>query len=68
MTRNNEELRQQHKALYLEGRVSYASAIKKHKITSWNKYCNLTSSANPWNEVYKIDAEKRKKHTTNYTA
>ena len=62
-TRNNDELRQQRKVLYLEGRASYASAVKKRKISSWREYCNLTSSANPWNEVYKIAAEKRKKNT-----
>jgi hypothetical protein len=47
----------------LEARASYALAIKKHKISSWKEYCNLTSAANPWNEVYKIEAEKRKRIT-----
>jgi hypothetical protein len=62
-TRNNEDLRQQRKAQYTEGKARYASTIKKEKISSWKEYCNLTSSTNPWNEVYKLAAGKRKHNT-----
>ena len=36
--------------------------LLKNKISSWKEYCTLTSSANPWNEVYKIAAGKREKN------
>jgi hypothetical protein len=36
---------------------------KKKKISSWEEYCNMTSSTNPWNEVYKLAAGKRKNNT-----
>ena len=59
-TRNIEELRQQRKTQYLEGKAIYAATIKKKQISSWKEYCNMTSSTNPWNEVYKLAAGKRK--------
>jgi hypothetical protein len=62
-TRNNEELREQRKTQYLEGKAKYAATIKKEKISSWKEYCNMTSSTNPWNEVYKLAAGKRKNST-----
>jgi hypothetical protein len=62
-TRNSEELREQRKTHYLEGKARYATTIKKEKITSWKDYCNMTSSSNPWNEVYKLAAGKRKNDT-----
>jgi len=37
--------------------------LKKKKITSWKQYCNMTSSINPWNEVYKLATCKRKNNT-----
>jgi len=49
--RNNEDLRQQRKTQYLEGKARWAAAIKKEKIGSWKEYCNMTLSTNPWNEV-----------------
>jgi hypothetical protein len=33
------------------------------KIQSWKEYCNLTTSSNPWNEVYKLAAGKRRHNT-----
>jgi hypothetical protein len=62
-TRNIEDLRQQRKTQYLEGKARYAATIKKEKISSWKEYCNMTSSTNPWNEVYKLAAGKRKNYT-----
>jgi len=57
-TRNNGDLREQRRSQYLEGKARYAATIKK--ITSWKEYCNMTSSINPWNELYKLAAGKRK--------
>jgi hypothetical protein len=62
-TRKSEELREQRKTQYLEGKARYATTIKKEKITSWKDYCNMTSSSNPWNEVYKLAAGKKKNNT-----
>jgi hypothetical protein len=58
-TRNNEEQREQRKTQYFEGKERYAATIKKQKkINSWKEYCNMTTFANPWNEVYKLAAGK----------
>ena len=53
-TRNNEDLRQQCKTQYLEGKARYTATIKKQKISSWKEYCNMMSSTNPWNEVRRL--------------
>ena len=61
MTRNNEELREPSKTQYLEGKARYAATINKEKLSLWKEYFNMTSSTNPWNEVYKLAAGKIKK-------
>ena len=66
-TTNNEELRTQRKAQYLEGKARYASTIKYEKFSSWKAFCNLTPGNNPWNEVYKLVAGKRKTKTLIFT-
>ena len=60
-TTNNEDLRAQRKAQYLEGKAWYTSTIKNEKVRSWKEFCNITPGNNPWNEVYKIAAGKRKR-------
>ena len=59
-TRNNDELREIRKVQYLEGKAQYAATIKREKLRSWKEYCNITTAANPWNEVYKLAAGKRR--------
>ena len=59
-TRNSEELREQRRAQYLYAKAKYAATIRKEKTTSWKEYCSMTSSTNPWNEIYRIAAGKRK--------
>jgi hypothetical protein len=49
--------------LYFNGKTKYAATIKKEKIRSWKEYCNMTTSNNPWNEVYKLSAGKRNTST-----
>jgi hypothetical protein len=66
-TRNNEELRHQRKTQCIEVKARYASKIKSEKYSSWKVYCNLTSSTNLCNEVYKLAAGKRKNYTIIYT-
>ena len=66
-TRKYEDLREQLKKVYLAGKSRYEATIKREKIRSWNEYCNLTSSSNPWNEVYKLAAGKRRNNTQTTT-
>ena len=58
-TRNNDELRERRKLQYLEGKAQYATTFKREKLRSWKEYCNITTAANPWNEVYKLAAGKK---------
>jgi hypothetical protein len=60
---NNEQLRELCKTQYLEGKAKYAATIKNEKTRSWKEYCNMTSSAKPWNGVYKIAVGKRSNNT-----
>jgi hypothetical protein len=32
----------------------------KERNTSWKEFCNMTSSINPWNEIYRIAAGRRR--------
>jgi len=48
---------------YLEGKERYATTTKRAKIASWKEYCNLVTAANPWNEVYKLAADKSRNNT-----
>jgi hypothetical protein len=66
-TRKHEGLREQRKPIYLAERVRYEAKIKRDKIQSWKEYCNLSTSSNPWNEVYKLAAGKRRKNTQKTT-
>jgi hypothetical protein len=61
-TRNNEELREQRKTQYFEGKARYAATIKKEKISSWTEYCNMTF-VSPCNEVYILAVGKRSNNT-----
>ena len=56
-TQNNDELRERHRIQYLQGRAQYAAT------RSWKEFCNFTTAANPWNEVYKIAAGKRRHYS-----
>jgi hypothetical protein len=62
-TRNNEEVREQHKTQYFEGKARYAETNENEKISSWKEYCSMTTSANPWNEVCKLAAGKISNNT-----
>jgi hypothetical protein len=61
-TRNNDELRERRNMQYLKSKAKYAATIKRQKLRSWKEYCNFTTTANPWNEVYKLAAGKRRYH------
>ena len=57
-TRLNEGLREQRKTRYLEEKARYEATMRREKLRSWKAYCNLTTSSNPWNKVYKLAAGK----------
>ena len=61
---HNTEIRKSRKNAYHEQKSSYQAAIKREKLKSWKEYCNLTSSTNPWNTVYKLASNKNKKSQT----
>jgi len=63
MTRTNGGLRKQRKTPYLEEKARYEATIRSDKLRSWKAYCNLTTSSNPCNEVYKIGAGKTRTYT-----
>jgi len=62
-TRKHEGLRERRKTIYLAEKAKYEATIKREKIQSWKEYCNLTTSSNSWNEVYKLAAGKRRDNT-----
>jgi hypothetical protein len=53
-TTKNDGLRESRKNQYQDEKTKYQAAIKKRKIKSWKEFCNITSSTNPWNAVYKL--------------
>jgi hypothetical protein len=57
-TKINNNLRDQRKMEYYEEKAQYQTKTKNTKIQSWRQYCNMTSSTNPWNIVYKSAAGK----------
>lgn len=66
-TTGNEELRQERKYQYHEAKRAYQNAIRQRKHDSWKEYCNITSSANPWNAVYKLSSGKTRRKLTHST-
>ena len=62
-TREDEATRNQRKRLYSEAKTEYAAKIRKGKSSSWKQYCNMAPYNNPWNEVYRFAAGKRKGQT-----
>ena len=60
-TTSHEDFRAQSKAQYRGGKARYTSTIKNEKVRPWKTFCNITPGNNPWNEVYKIAADKREK-------
>ena len=55
-TTNNDNLRQERKERYFDGRREYEGKMQKAKLKSW-KTCTI-NGVNPWNIVYKIAAGK----------
>jgi len=66
-TKGDNVLREQWKEQYLTTKAEYAATIRKERISSWKEYCTMTLATNPWNEIYKIAAGRRKETTPTTT-
>jgi aspartokinase len=62
-TRNNEDLRESRKQKYFEAKKKYQFENRKGKFKPWKEYCNVTSSSNPWSQVYKLATGKVRSNT-----
>ena len=50
-TRNDDNLRQERKLWYQEGKRHYQAKLKEEKLKSWKEFCCHTTGSNPWNTV-----------------
>jgi len=57
-TTNNENLRQDRKEMYFDGRREYEGKMQEAKLKSWKTFCTISDGVNPWNLVYKIASGK----------
>ena len=57
-TTNNENLRQERKAKYFDGRREYQGKVQETKLKSWKTFCSINDGVNRWNIVYKIASGK----------
>jgi len=55
-TTNNENLRQERKENYFNGRREYGGKMQEAKLKSWKTFCTINDGVNSWNIVYKIAA------------
>jgi hypothetical protein len=55
-------LREARKQQYLQEKRKheYEATLRKTKLQSWKQYCNVTTSSDPWNTVYKLASGKIK--------
>jgi ribosomal protein L9 len=63
--KNDVALRERRKEKYKEAKGNYQAEINKTKINSWKEFCNVEASVNPWSQVYKIVAGKKKRGQQN---
>jgi hypothetical protein len=61
---HDNNLRDYRKHQYLQEKRRYEATLRKTKTQSWKQYCNVTTSSNPWNVVYKLATEKVKSCST----
>jgi hypothetical protein len=54
-------MKEQRKEQYLASKAEYAAAIRQEKSKSWKEFCNVTSTINSWNAIYKMAAGKTKR-------
>jgi len=53
-TRNDDNLRQERKLQYQEGKRHYQAKLHEEKLKSLKEFCSHTTDSNPWNAVYKL--------------
>ena len=51
-TKNDADLRQERRLLYLECNRLYQAKLREEKLKSWKDFCSSTDNYNPWNAVY----------------
>jgi hypothetical protein len=59
-TTDNENLRQERKQKYLDGRHKCEGRMQEAKLKSWKTFCEINDGVNPRNIVYKIASGKIK--------
>jgi hypothetical protein len=59
-TRNYDNLRQDRKLQYQEGRRLYQAKLQEEKIKPWKDFCFRTTDSYPWGVMYKLASEKTK--------
>jgi len=57
-TTTNENVRQERKEKYFDGRRECEGKMQEAKLKSWKTFCTINDGVNPWNIVYKIAAGK----------
>jgi hypothetical protein len=55
---NNENLRQERKEKYFDGRREYEDKTQEAKLKLRKTFCTINDGVNPWSIVYKIAAGK----------
>jgi len=55
---NNENLRQERKEKYFDGRSEYEGKMQEAKLKSWKTFCTINDGVNPWNIVFKTAPRK----------
>jgi len=63
-TLQDSNLRETKKLQYLQEKRKYEATLRKAKVQSWKEYCKATTSANPWNMVYKLATGKMRSCST----
>ena len=62
--RNDDNLRQERKLQYQEGKRHYQAKLQEEKLKSWKEFCSHITDSNPWNAVYKLASGKLQSKTT----
>jgi len=62
--RTRDNLRQERKLRYQEGKRHYQAKLEEEKLKSWKEFCSHSADSNPWNAVYKLALGKLQSKTT----
>ena len=63
-TKNDADLRQERRLLYLECNRLYQAKLREEKLKSWKDVCSSTDSSNPRNAVYRYAAGRLRSKST----